>query len=88
MWTYLDRIVATHRRAAEADARPLDELLATARDMPPPRPFRQAIVDDPGLSVIAEVKRRSPSKGDLAADLDPAGLAKSYEVGGGQSSAA
>ncbi|MGH2685129.1 MAG: indole-3-glycerol phosphate synthase TrpC, partial [Actinomycetota bacterium] len=82
MWTYLDRIVAAHRRAAEADERPLDELVARAKDMPPPRPFRQAIVDDPGLSVIAEVKRRSPSKGDLAADLDPAGLAKSYEAGG------
>ena len=82
MWTYLDRIVASHRRAAEVDDRPLDDLMARARQVPPPRPFRRAIVEDPGLSVIAEVKRRSPSKGDLAADLDPAGLAKSYEAGG------
>ena len=82
MWTYLDRIVAAHRRAAEADTRSLDDLLAQAGDAPPPRPFRQAIVDDPGLSIIAEVKRRSPSKGDLAADLVPAELAKSYEAGG------
>ncbi len=35
-----------------------------------------------GLAVIAEVKRRSPSKGDLAADLDPALLATSYAAGG------
>ena len=32
--------------------------------------------------MIAEVKRRSPSKGDLAADLDPATLAQAYERGG------
>jgi indole-3-glycerol phosphate synthase len=82
MWTYLDRIVAAHRRAAEADDRPLDELVAAVQRQPPARPFRQAIVDDPGLSVIAEVKRRSPSKGDLASDLVPADLAKSYEAGG------
>ena len=37
---------------------------------------------EPGLSVIAEVKRRSPSKGDLFADLDPALLAEQYMRGG------
>ncbi len=36
----------------------------------------------PGLSVIAEVKRRSPSKGDLASIVDPAGLAAQYSLGG------
>jgi indole-3-glycerol phosphate synthase len=35
-----------------------------------------------GLAVIAEVKRRSPSRGDLAASLDPAALAVAYEQGG------
>ncbi len=35
-----------------------------------------------GLAVISEVKRRSPSKGDLKADLDPAELAGSYAAGG------
>ena len=36
----------------------------------------------PGLSVIAEVKRRSPSKGDLASIVDPAALAVHYAGGG------
>ena len=35
-----------------------------------------------GIAVIAEVKRRSPSKGDLAPDLDPARLATQYAEGG------
>jgi len=35
-----------------------------------------------GVAVIGEVKRRSPSKGDLLADLDPEALAREYEVGG------
>ncbi len=38
--------------------------------------------DDRRLAVIAEVKRRSPSKGDLATSLDPAKTAAGYEEGG------
>lgn len=43
--------------------------------------FERALVQ-PGLSVIAEVKRRSPSKGDLAAIKDPVALATEYEQAG------
>jgi indole-3-glycerol phosphate synthase len=79
--TYLDAIVARHREEARLDERSLDALVTTAREVPPPRPFRAALAG-PDLAVIAEVKRRSPSKGALHADLDPAVLAKEYAGGG------
>ena len=66
------------RRQAEVSE---SELRARLLDVPPARDpmpaFRQ-----PGSSVIAEVKRRSPSKGDLAGIPDPAALATAYERGG------
>jgi indole-3-glycerol phosphate synthase len=43
--------------------------------------FRDALVA-PGLGAIAEVKRRSPSAGDLRADADPAELAAEFERSG------
>ena len=46
------------------------------------RGFRDALASTRGIAVISEVKRRSPSKGDLFADLDPALLATRYEAGG------
>ena len=82
MATYLDRIIAHHRERAAADARALDELVAACAALPPARGFRAALATGDRLAVISEVKRRSPSKGDLAVDLDPATLARSYESGG------
>jgi indole-3-glycerol phosphate synthase len=46
------------------------------------RDFRAALADPAGVSVIAEIKRRSPSRGDLFPGLDAAALAKSYAAGG------
>ena len=43
--------------------------------------FRRAL-RGPGLSVIAEIKRRSPSKGDLSPGLDAAKTARAYAEGG------
>ena len=82
--TYLDRIVAAHRAAAELDTRPAGELADAARACPPSRGFAAALRRDAGegLAVIAEVKRRSPSRGDLRADLDPAEIAGQYAEGG------
>jgi indole-3-glycerol phosphate synthase len=82
--TYLDRILEAHRAAAATDQRDLAALEEAARTCPPPRGFRRALVEAAagGVAVIAEVKRRSPSKGDLFAGLDPAALARQYEAGG------
>ena len=82
MVTYLDRILEGHRAAAADDRRPLNDLVEQARSLAPTRGFRRALIEADGLGVIAEVKRRSPSKGELAPDLDPAELAASYEAGG------
>ena len=82
MASILDGIVAAHRATAAADHRPLDELMARAAAMPAPRPFRDRLIATESVAVIAEVKRRSPSKGALAPDLDPASLAGSYEAAG------
>jgi len=79
--TYLDKILQAHRESAAHDERDGAELLARCRDMAPARDFAAAL-KAPGLSVIAEVKRRSPSKGALAADLDPAEVASQYAAGG------
>jgi indole-3-glycerol phosphate synthase len=81
--TYLDRILAAHRARAAADGRPLEAVLDAARAAPAPRPFAAALgADEERLAVIAEVKRRSPSRGDLAADLDPTVAAQAYAAGG------
>ncbi|HXX91588.1 MAG TPA: indole-3-glycerol phosphate synthase TrpC [Acidimicrobiales bacterium] len=83
--TYLDDIVAAHRARRANDPADLGERLARAEASPPPRGFRAALGAASArgtLALIAEVKRRSPSKGALDAELDPAGLAQEYAAGG------
>lgn len=82
MATYLDRILDAHRAAAQADDRDLAGLIGRATSMPPTRGFAAALRATSGLGVISEVKRRSPSKGALAVDLDPATVAAHYAAGG------
>lgn len=82
MATYLDRIVAAHRAGAALDRRPLEPLLEAARAVPHVRPFSAALTGADRLAVIAEIKRRSPSRGELAPGLEAAELAQRYQAGG------
>jgi indole-3-glycerol phosphate synthase len=81
MPTYLADILAAHRTRAEADGRALPDLVEQAAGIPPPRDFVGALRAD-GLSCIAEIKRRSPSKGDLDPGLQADLVAKDYVTGG------
>lgn len=80
--TYLDRILDEHRSAARSDGRPLDALISAAASMEPTRGFRSALASVNGLGVVSEIKRRSPSKGDLNPGVDPGSWAAAYEAGG------
>lgn len=82
MATYLDRILDDHRAVAAADPRSFEALRAEAAACAPVRGFREALRSATGLAVIAEVKRASPSKGELNIDLDPAEVAAAYAAGG------
>jgi indole-3-glycerol phosphate synthase len=80
--TILDKIVAHKHREVEVSrsAHPLDEILALAAQAPTPRAFAKEI-SAPGVSLIAEVKRASPSKGPLRTDINPGHLARAYVDG-------
>jgi indole-3-glycerol phosphate synthase len=66
---------------AKSDDRDLDALVEQALASPPPRDFAAAL-RQPGVSLISEIKRRSPSAGDLNLSLDPAAMATQYVEGG------
>jgi indole-3-glycerol phosphate synthase len=80
----LDEIVAGVRDdlASREAARPLEAVKSSAANTPPPKDGFRALREHPGVAVIAEVKRASPSKGDLAPITDPAVLAGQYAAGG------
>lgn len=82
--TYLDGILAVHRDRAAADTRDVGELIDSCVTLEATRGFRKRLATDSlkGLTVISEIKRRSPSKGDLNSSLDPSLMARRYEAGG------
>jgi indole-3-glycerol phosphate synthase len=84
MSNILERIVESkrqeiERQRAEVPERQLEARLSAA---PPVRDFRAALEKGPGLGIIAEVKKASPSAGVLRADFDPVAIARLYETSG------
>ena len=79
----LDKIISVKKEevALLKQTRPLQELKAVLRDLPPVRDFRKAI-NGKECAIIAEVKRHSPSRGILREDFDPIKIASIYERNG------
>jgi indole-3-glycerol phosphate synthase len=82
MSTYLDSIVAWHRHRSNIDSRPLSRLVSATDRLLPTRGFSSRLQNGDSVAVIAEIKRRSPSKGVLVPSLDVADLARRYERAG------
>jgi len=80
---YLAKILDRHRAAAQSDSRRLSQLIDEAKTVATTRGFIQRLRDDSlhQLAVIAEIKRRSPSKGVLREGIDASDLARTYESG-------
>lgn len=81
MTSVLAELMASAKHAADQREQRRAEVERRLAWAPSPRDPLPAF-RSPGLSVIAEVKRSSPSKGALAEILDPAELARDYERGG------
>ncbi len=81
--TVLDRILAhkVEEVAARKASASAAAVMAAAREAPPPRDMRAAVRRET-VALIAEIKRASPSRGVLLADLDPVALATTYAANG------
>lgn len=76
--------ICARKRGEVADAielRSLEAIESDAREAPVPRDFSGSL-ESPGISLIAEIKRASPSKGEIAPGLEPSSLARAYEDAG------
>jgi len=80
----LDRIIADKKEELKdvKSRLPLRDLRSMVKDAAPPRDFCAALIDPDRVSIIAEVKKASPSKGIIRTDFDPVDIARTYEEGG------
>ena len=87
MHPVLDEIIE-HKRSEVARSReetPLEQLQARVAELDRPRNLFAAVVDErdrASTRVIAEIKRRSPSAGEIRSDFDPVAIAREYEEAG------
>ena len=84
MATILDEIVENKKLEIEfAKSRcSIDKLLTQIQADVTPASFLDSIKSSPGVALIAEVKKASPSKGLIRADFDPIEIAKAYSSAG------
>src|SRR5580658_2060379 len=83
MSSILDTIFAAKREELKEQRKAVSDvaIVARAKDAPPPRDFVAALrARRP--AIIAEIKRASPSKGDILPNLDPAMVARQYQASG------
>jgi indole-3-glycerol phosphate synthase len=81
--SFLEDILDVKRRevAAAKALRPLAELKDRIKDVPPSRPFESALRGK-GISIIAEIKKASPSRGIINHNFDHCRLAQEFETAG------
>ena len=78
----LGRIVEVKRGEVRQTLPRAPEIEARAKDAPPPRGFAAALRHPREVRLLAEVKRRSPSAGDIRPGADPVEVARAYQQGG------
>ncbi|MBI3609099.1 MAG: indole-3-glycerol phosphate synthase TrpC [Nitrospirae bacterium] len=82
--TFIDDILLSTRETVRASKlkRPLADHKSRIRDQESPCAFVESLSKDPGLKLIAELKRASPSQGTLRERYNPAEIARVYEEEG------
>ena len=80
----LDTIIAHKRKELAIDQKqiPLAKLEDQISDLPLTRDFRGAITGSDTVKLIAEVKKKSPSKGIIREDFHPVSIAETYVENG------
>lgn len=78
----LEKIVAYKRKKVEEEKRSLsmNEIISMIDKCSDTRDFKKALRKDKEISIIAEIKKASPSKGVIRKDFDPLSISRQYEM--------